>query len=45
MMKESQKIIFELLAADQPDVDCHPDPDSKFWSLVKKIGYRSKKIS
>ena len=36
-VKESQKIIFELLAADQPDVDCHPDPDSKFWTWSKQL--------
>ena len=30
--KESQKIIFELLEADQPDRDRHPDSDAKFWN-------------
>ena len=34
--KESQKIIFELLEADQPDRDRHPDSDSKFWNWFDK---------
>ena len=35
--KESQKIIFELLEADQPDRDRHPDSDSKFWNWFDKV--------
>ena len=35
--KESQKMIFELLEADQPDRDRHPDSDSKFWNWFDKV--------
>ena len=35
--KESQKIIFELLEADQPDRERHPDSDSKFWNWFDKV--------
>ena len=34
---ETQKVIFELLAADQPDRLHHPDPDSKFWNWCDKL--------
>ena len=36
-VKESQKIIFELLAADQPDRINHPDPESKFWNWCDRL--------
>ena len=36
-VSSSQKIIFELLAADQPCRENHPDPDSKFWQWGKKL--------
>ena len=31
------KLVFELLAADQPDRNMHPDPDSKFWKWTDDI--------
>ena len=41
-VKETQKIIFELLAADQPDIEIHPDPESKFWNWCDKLGVDNK---
>ncbi len=35
--QKSQKMIFELLAADQPERNQHPDPDSKFWQWCDKL--------
>jgi formate dehydrogenase major subunit len=37
-VNDTQKIIFELLAADQPCKENHPDPESKFWQWGEKIG-------
>ncbi len=34
---KSQKIIFELLASDQPNRNEHPDPDSNFWKWSDKL--------
>ena len=33
----ARKTIFELLSADQPSRDQHPDPDSKFWQWADKM--------
>ena len=43
-VNSTQKMIFELLAADQPSKDNHPDPDSKFWSWGKKLGLEEEKF-
>ena len=37
-VNDTQKMIFELLAADQPCKDNHPDPESKFWQWGEKLG-------
>src|SRR3984957_16116510 len=29
--KFSRQMVFELLVADQPNRQAHPDPDSRFW--------------
>ena len=29
--KQSRKMVFEMLAADQPSREVSPDPESKFW--------------
>jgi formate dehydrogenase major subunit len=34
----SRKMVFELLAADQPERATAPDPQSKFWSWTDKMG-------
>ena len=36
-VKDTQKMIFELLAADQPCKNNHPDPESKFWKWSEKL--------
>ena len=36
-VQDTQKMIFELLAADQPCKDSHPDPESKFWKWSEKL--------
>ncbi len=43
-VNETQKIIFELLAADQPCKEDHPDPDSKFWKWGKKLNVDDNKF-
>ena len=43
-VKETQKMIFELLAADQPCKDNHPDPNSKFWNWSQKLGADEKQF-
>ena len=37
-VNDTQKMIFELLAADQPCKSNHPDPESKFWKWTGKLG-------
>lgn len=34
---KARKMVFELLAADQPPRDEHPDPESKFWHWADKL--------
>jgi formate dehydrogenase major subunit len=34
----SRKMVFELLATDQPERATAPDPQSKFWSWTDKMG-------
>ena len=36
-VQDTQKMIFELLAADQPCKNNHPDPESKFWKWSEKL--------
>ena len=38
------KMIFELLAADQPTKNSHPDPDSKFWKWSEKLSIDQEKF-
>ncbi len=35
---KSRQMVFELLAADQPARDAHPDPDSSFWNWADQMG-------
>jgi formate dehydrogenase major subunit len=35
--KTSQKLVFELLVADQPARDVAPDPGSRFWNWAERI--------
>ena len=43
-VKDTQKMIFELLAADQPCKETHPDPDSKFWNWSEKLAIDEKQF-
>lgn len=36
--ESARKMVFELLAADQPSRDMHPDPDASFWKWTDRIG-------
>ncbi|MGJ8532886.1 MAG: formate dehydrogenase subunit alpha [Alphaproteobacteria bacterium] len=36
--QNARKMVFELLAADQPSRDVHPDPDASFWKWTDSIG-------
>lgn len=36
--QSARKMVFELLAADQPSRDVHPDPDASFWKWTDSIG-------
>lgn len=36
--QKSRKLVFELLAADQPSREAHPDPDSSFWKWTDSVG-------
>ena len=35
---QARAMVFELLAADQPERASSPDPDSKFWQWSDKVG-------
>ena len=35
--EKSRKMVFELLAADQPERSAHPDPDASFWKWVDTV--------
>ena len=43
-VKDTQKSIFELLAADQPCKSSHPDPYSKFWNWSDKLDVNEEKF-
>lgn len=36
--EKSRKMVFELLAADQPSRDAHPDPEASFWKWTDEVG-------
>lgn len=36
--EKSRRMVFELLAADQPAKDVSPDPHSKFWNWADRLG-------
>ncbi len=36
--EKSRRMVFELLAADQPAKDRSPDPDSAFWAWADRMG-------
>ncbi|MBO6754705.1 MAG: formate dehydrogenase subunit alpha [Roseibium sp.] len=35
---KAREMVFELLVADQPPREAHPDPESDFWSWSDRIG-------
>jgi formate dehydrogenase major subunit len=41
----AREMVFELLAADQPDRDAHPDPDSDFWKWSDRIDVTSSRFA
>ena len=43
-VNSTQKMIFELLAADQPCKENHPDPESKFWQWGDKLEVNEKRF-
>ncbi|WP_417688267.1 formate dehydrogenase subunit alpha [Roseibium sp.] len=36
--RKAREMVFELLVADQPQRDHHPDPDSDFWKWSDRVG-------
>lgn len=36
--EKSRKMVFELLAADQPERTAHPDPEASFWKWTDTVG-------
>ncbi|WP_417671675.1 formate dehydrogenase subunit alpha [Roseibium sp.] len=36
--RKAREMVFEMLMADQPERDQHPDPESDFWSWSDRIG-------
>lgn len=36
--EKSRKVVFELLAADQPAREAHPDPEASFWKWTDSVG-------
>ena len=41
---KARKMVFELLAADQPPQVRHPDPDSKFWQWARELGVTGSRL-
>ncbi len=41
---KARKMVFELLAADQPPQVRHPDPDSKFWRWARELGVEGSRL-
>jgi len=41
---KARKMVFELLAADQPPQVRHPDPDSKFWKWARELGVEGSRL-
>jgi len=41
---KARKMVFELLAADQPPQVRHPDPDSKFWRWARELGVQGRRL-
>jgi len=41
---KARKMVFELLAADQPPQIRHPDPDSKFWRWARELGVTGSRL-
>lgn len=42
--EKSRKMVFELLAADQPSRDTHPDPESSFWKWTDSVGANATRL-
>ncbi|MBL4645892.1 MAG: molybdopterin-dependent oxidoreductase, partial [Rhizobiales bacterium] len=42
--EKSRKMVFEMLAADQPDRAAHPDPDSSFWRWADSMGVETSRL-
>jgi len=41
---KARKMVFELLAADQPPQIRHPDPDSRFWRWARELGVTGSRL-
>ncbi|MEP3046808.1 MAG: formate dehydrogenase subunit alpha [Roseibium sp.] len=42
---KAREMVFELLAADQPSRDLHPDPESEFWKWSDAIGVEGSRFT
>ncbi len=42
---KAREMVFELLLADQPDRETHPDPDSEFWKWSDSVGVSSSRFA
>jgi formate dehydrogenase major subunit len=42
--KFSRQMVFELLVADQPNRQAHPDPDSRFWKWADRVGVKQSRF-
>ena len=43
--QKSRKLVFELLAADQPSREAHPDPESSFWKWTDMVAISATVLS
>ncbi len=42
---KAREMVFELLAADQPSRDQHPDPESDFWKWSDRVGVSTSRFA
>ncbi len=42
---KAREMVFELLVADQPPREAHPDPESDFWHWSEKLGVTSSRYA
>jgi formate dehydrogenase major subunit len=42
--EHARRMVFELLATDQPPREAHPDPDSAFWLWADELGVKAGRL-